>query len=147
MNKRDLAIRDISVAAYTVPTDFPEADGTFAWDKTTIVIVHASAGGETGLGYTYADIGAAEVIQHTLIPVVCGKDAMDVPACWEAMRHQIRNLGRPGICSMAIAAVDSALWDLKARLLNVPLVRLLGAAQPSVEIYGSGGFTSYSIGQ
>lgn len=147
VSKKDLAIRDISVAAYTVPTDFPEADGTFAWDKTTIVIVHVNAAEEAGIGYTYADIGTAEVIQRTLLPVIRGKDAMDVPACWEAMRHQIRNLGRPGICSMAIAAVDCALWDLKAKLLNVPLVRLLGAAQPSVEIYGSGGFTSYSIAQ
>ena len=72
---------------------------------------------------------------------------MSVPACWSEMRHAIRNLGRPGICSMAIAAVDSALWDLKAKLLDLPLVSLLGAAQPSVEIYGSGGFTSYSIEQ
>ena len=72
---------------------------------------------------------------------------MSVPACWSEMRHAIRNLGRPGICSMAIAAVDSALWDLKAKLLNLPLVSLLGAAQPSVEIYGSGGFTSYSVEQ
>lgn len=140
-------IREMSVEAYTVPTDFPEADGTLAWDKTTIVIVHASAADETGIGYTYADVATAQLIQGTLIPVIRGKDAMEVPACWSAMRHQIRNLGRPGICSMAIAAVDSALWDLKAKLLNVPLVVLLGAAQASVEAYGSGGFTSYSIGQ
>jgi L-alanine-DL-glutamate epimerase-like enolase superfamily enzyme len=46
---------------------------------------------------------------------------------------------------MAIAAVDAALWDLKARLLEVPLVTLLGAAQDAVPVYGSGGFTSYSI--
>ena len=72
---------------------------------------------------------------------------MSVPARWSEMRHAIRNLGRPGICSMAIAAVDTALWDLKAKLLNLPLVSLLGMAQPSVEIYGSGGFTSYTIDQ
>jgi L-alanine-DL-glutamate epimerase-like enolase superfamily enzyme len=59
------------------------------------------------------------------------------------MVRQIRNLGRPGICSMAIAAVDVALWDLKARLLDLPLWRLLGAVRDSVPIYGSGGFTSY----
>ncbi|HZU21233.1 MAG TPA: enolase C-terminal domain-like protein, partial [Terriglobales bacterium] len=54
------------------------------------------------------------------------------------------NLGRPGICSMAIAAVDSALWDLKARLLGLPLVTLLGQVREAIPIYGSGGFTSYS---
>jgi len=45
---------------------------------------------------------------------------------------------------MAIAAVDAALWDLKARLFDVALVTLLGAARKAAPIYGSGGFTSYS---
>src|SRR6185312_12184822 len=52
-----------------------------------------------------------------------------------------------GLCSMAISAVDTALWDLKARLLDVPLVSLLGQARRPVPAYGSGGFTSYSIAQ
>jgi L-alanine-DL-glutamate epimerase-like enolase superfamily enzyme len=69
---------------------------------------------------------------------------MDVAGNWEAMVGSIRNLGRAGISSMAIAAVDNALWDLKARLLDVPLVRLLGAVRTAVPIYGSGGFTSYT---
>jgi L-alanine-DL-glutamate epimerase-like enolase superfamily enzyme len=60
------------------------------------------------------------------------------------MVSRVRNLGRPGIASMAISAVDTALWDLKARLLNIPLVTLLGAVRKAVPIYGSGGFTSYS---
>jgi L-alanine-DL-glutamate epimerase-like enolase superfamily enzyme len=72
---------------------------------------------------------------------------MDVPASWASMVHAIRNLGRPGIASMAIAAVDNALWDLKARLLNLPLVTLLGAARVSIPIYGSGGFTTYTTAQ
>jgi|SRR5665213_2965493 len=141
------AIREVSVTAYIVPTDSPESDGTLEWDKTTLVLVHVQAGGKTGIGYTYADIAAADFIKGTLAPLMREKDPMDVPACWSAMRHAIRNLGRPGICSMAIAAVDSAMWDLKAQLLNLPLSSLLGADQSSVEIYGSGGFTSYSIGQ
>ena len=61
------------------------------------------------------------------------------------MVHAIRNLGRPGIVSMAIAAVDLALWDLKARLLRLPLCKLLGMAHDRVPIYGSGGFTSYPL--
>jgi L-alanine-DL-glutamate epimerase-like enolase superfamily enzyme len=60
------------------------------------------------------------------------------------MVHAIRNLGRPGISSMAISAVDASLWDLKARLLELPLVTLLGQRRDSAPIYGSGGFTSYS---
>jgi L-alanine-DL-glutamate epimerase-like enolase superfamily enzyme len=56
----------------------------------------------------------------------------------------VRNVGRPGIASMAIAAVDVALWDLKAKLLNLPLVGLFGAVHDEVAVYGSGGFTSYT---
>jgi L-alanine-DL-glutamate epimerase-like enolase superfamily enzyme len=61
------------------------------------------------------------------------------------MGNQVRNAGRPGIAFCAISAVDQALWDLKARLLDVPLVVLLGAAHDGVPIYGSGGFCSYSL--
>jgi L-alanine-DL-glutamate epimerase-like enolase superfamily enzyme len=137
-------IERLDVSAYTVPTDFPESDGTYTWDKTTIVIVEAYAGGKRGLGYTYADVATAKLIQEMLVNVVHGRDAMNVPGCWQAMVESIRNLGRPGIASMAIAAVDAALWDLKARLFDVALVTLLGAVRESAPIYGSGGFTSYS---
>ena len=63
---------------------------------------------------------------------------------WTAMISRVRNLGRSGIAAMAVSAVDIALWDLKARLLDLPLTTLLGAVRESVPIYGSGGFTSYS---
>jgi len=135
----------IKVSAFKIPTDAPESDGTFAWDSTTLVLVEAQAAGTTGIGYTFADNATAILIKDTLIDVVCGRDAMAVPGHWIAMVEAIRNLGRPGIASMAIAAVDTALWDLKARLLDVPLVTLFGAARNGVPVYGSGGFTSYSI--
>ena len=141
---RGVAIERLDVSAYTVPTDAPESDGTYSWDKTTIVIVEASAGGKRGLGYTYADEATARLISEMLVHVVQGQDAMNVPGCWLNMVKSIRNLGRPGIASMAIAAVDAALWDLKARLLDVALVTLLGAVRKAAPIYGSGGFTSYS---
>ncbi|MGH9452174.1 MAG: enolase C-terminal domain-like protein [Terriglobia bacterium] len=138
------AIERIDVSAFTVPTDFPESDGTIKWDKTTLVVVEATAGGIRSLGYTYADTATARLVNDLLARVVQGLDAMDVPGAWAAMVHAIRNLGRPGIAAMAIAAVDGALWDLKARLLDLPLVALLGAVRKSVPVYGSGGFTSYS---
>jgi L-alanine-DL-glutamate epimerase-like enolase superfamily enzyme len=139
-----VAIERLDVSAYTVPTDSPESDGTYKWDKTTIVIVEASGGGKRGLGYTYADEATAKLISEMLVHVVQGQDVMNVPGCWLSMVESIRNLGRPGIASMAIAAVDAALWDLKARLLDVALVTLLGAVRSAAPIYGSGGFTSYS---
>lgn len=143
----EVAIERLDVSAFIIPTDFPESDGTLAWDKTTLVVVEATGGGIRSLGYTYADTATALLIKDFLTPVIIGRDVMAVPAAWAAMVHAIRNLGRPGIVSMAIAAVDAALWDLKARLLDRPLVTLLGAARESVPVYGSGGFTSYSLDQ
>jgi len=140
-----VAVERVRVAAYLVPTDAPESDGTLAWDATTIVVVQADGGGRCGLGYTYADASAARLVESKLAAVVEGRDALAVPAAWRAMVDSIRNLGRPGICSAAIAAVDVALWDLKARLLELPLADLLGRAHESVPLYGSGGFTSYSL--
>jgi L-alanine-DL-glutamate epimerase-like enolase superfamily enzyme len=141
----EAAVEQLEVAAYEVPTDAPEADGTLAWDSTTVVVVHAHAGGETGLGYTYADTATAKLVQSKLAGAVCGRDAFSPQGAWAAMVSALRNLGRPGVSSMAIAAVDCALWDLKARLLGLPLCKLLGMANDSVPIYGSGGFTSYSV--
>jgi L-alanine-DL-glutamate epimerase-like enolase superfamily enzyme len=143
----DAPIERITVAAYRIPTDGPEADGTITWDATTMVVVTAHAGTTTGLGYTYAHEAAACVIRQTLEPLLIGRDALDLPAAWEAMVRSVRNLGRPGVASMAIAAVDAALWDLKARILGVPVVGLLGAARERIALYGSGGFTTYSLSQ
>jgi L-alanine-DL-glutamate epimerase-like enolase superfamily enzyme len=138
-------IEKIEVSAFTVPTDFPEEDGTYAWNSTTLVVVEAFAPGGRGLGYTYADEAAARLIETKLSEQVVGLDPMDVPRAWDAMMRSIRNLGRPGLCATAISAVDSALWDLKARMLGVPLASLLGAVRDAVPVYGSGGFTSYPI--
>ncbi len=144
MGNSKVPINRVQVSSHTIPTDFPESDGTIKWDRTTIVIVEAFAGDKQGLGYTYADSATAALIRSKLAEVINGLDAMSPPAAYMEMWRQIRNLGRPGICSMAISAVDNALWDLKARLLGVPLVTLLGPQREGALIYGSGGFTSYS---
>jgi L-alanine-DL-glutamate epimerase-like enolase superfamily enzyme len=138
-------IERLEVRAVTVPTDAPEQDGTFDWDSTTIVIVEARAGGCAGLGYTYGDASTGTFVESLLAPVVTGRDPLDVRAAWDAMQRAVRNAGRPGLGAMAIAAVDVALWDLKARLLDVPVVTLLDAEHDAVPVYGSGGFTSYSL--
>jgi L-alanine-DL-glutamate epimerase-like enolase superfamily enzyme len=139
-----IPIEDLSISAFTIPTDSPEADGTYEWNSTTIVIVEVAGGGKEGLGYTYADAATAKLIDDKLKEIVIGRDAMAVQGAWLAMVHSIRNLGRSGICAMAISAVDTALWDLKARLLDLPMVTLLGQVRDALPIYGSGGFTNYS---
>ncbi|HWK26484.1 MAG TPA: enolase C-terminal domain-like protein [Solirubrobacter sp.] len=138
-------IEQLAVAAYTVPTEVPEADGTFAWRATTLVVVHAAAGGERGLGYTYADVATARLAEDHLGGAVRGLDALAPQRAWWAMVRAVRNLGRSGVAAMAISAVDVALWDLKAKLLELPLATLLGAVHEEVPVYGSGGFTSFSV--
>lgn len=137
-------VEDIRVSSYRIPTDLPEADGTIAWDSTGLILVDAFAGGKTGLGYTYADPPTALLIRDLLAQKVKGRDAMDIPGAYAEMVQAIRNLGRPGIVSMAISAVDVALWDLKARLLDLPLASLLGKVRDGAAVYGSGGFTTYN---
>lgn len=134
----------VGVSAYIIPTDAPESDGTLEWDSTTLVLVRINAGGASGIGYTYADTATAALIRDKLAPLLHGRDALSINARWQDMAIAIRNLGRPGICSMAISAVDVALWDLKGKLLNVSLAALLGPARPAIPVYGSGGFTSYA---
>lgn len=137
-------ISKTSVRVYTVPTDAPEADGTFSWDKTTMVLVELTAGNARGIGYTYADAATAKAAEHLLKHVIAGTDPFEGPALWTKMQMAVRNLGNRGIAAMAISAIDNALWDLRAKLLNVSLVQLLGAARTSIPAYGSGGFTSYN---
>ena len=138
-------VESVAVSAYTVPTDLPESDGTAEWDSTTIVVVELRGGGKTGLGYTYAPAAAGKLVEEKLAEVVEGRDAYAIAGAWEAMGVELRNAGRPGIGFCAISAVDLALWDLKARLLELPLVDLVGRAREAAPIYGSGGFTSYSL--
>ncbi|MUL40549.1 mandelate racemase [Streptomonospora sp. PA3] len=140
---QDPAVTGVRAAAYTVPTDRPSADGTLTWDSTTIVIVRVAGGGHEGIGWTYGPAAIAAIVRDKLEPVVNGRPVLDVSAALEAMVRAVRNAGRPGAVGYAISAVETALWDLKARLLGLPLYRLLGAMREEVPLYGSGGLTSY----
>jgi L-alanine-DL-glutamate epimerase-like enolase superfamily enzyme len=143
MNRQDRQITAVDTSSYVIPTDAPESDGTFAWDRTTMVVVEVSAGGVRGLGYTYADGATATLARDYLAKLLLGQDVFSIPALYARMVQAVRNLGRAGIAAMAISAIDAALWDTKARILGLPLVSLLGDARAAVPVYGSGGFTSY----
>ncbi|GFG53591.1 mandelate racemase [Mycolicibacterium agri] len=136
-------VTGLNAAAYTIPTDGPEADGTLAWDHTTLVVAQAQCGDTVGTGWTYGHASCADVIIDLLTRHVLGADAMAIGAAHRAMTSALRNVGRTGIGAQALSAVDVALWDLKARLLETPLHLLLGSDHTEVPVYGSGGFTTY----
>ncbi|HEY1823997.1 MAG TPA: enolase C-terminal domain-like protein [Trebonia sp.] len=136
-------VDNVTAAVYQLPTDQPEADGTLAWSSTTLVIAVVTGGGRTGLGYTYGSGACKPLIEGELAAAVTGLGVFDTGAALQAMVHAVRNLGRPGVASYAISAVETALWDLKGVLLGLPVSSLLGAVRDTVPVYGSGGFTTY----
>src|SRR5690349_7395822 len=139
----DAVVERLEASVHTVPTDAAEADGTLAWDSTTMVLVRVGSGEHTGIGWTYGPPACSYVVRDKLAGVVLGTDALDVGRAFVGMVAAIRNDSRPGVAGYALSAVDVALWDLKARLLGLPLHRLLGAVRDEVPVYGSGGFTTY----
>ncbi|MGB8704003.1 MAG: enolase C-terminal domain-like protein [Gillisia sp.] len=143
LHNRNFTLEKASVSAYKIPTEAPESDGTLKWDHTTLVLVQLESNGVEGIGYTYANPATAFMINRQLLSLLEDENILNISLLWEKMLHHIRNLGRPGISSMAIAAVDNALWDLKAKILNLPLCTLFGQIHSEIPVYASGGFTSY----
>jgi L-alanine-DL-glutamate epimerase-like enolase superfamily enzyme len=144
MTASDISVEKVNVSAYTIPTDAPEGDGTLRWDSTTLIICEIHAAAEAGLGYSYGNQATALVADNLAHKCLLRRAALDIPALHATMLREARNDGSHGIASMAISALDAALWDLKAKQLGSSLVDLFGAAHASVAAYGSGGFTTYS---
>lgn len=144
MSDSQAKIHGVRAQAYRIPTDKPEADGTLAWNSTTLVVVEVTAANHKGLGYTYTDACITALIEGMLAEAIAGGDALDVLGCGRALQKAVRNLGREGLVASAISALDVALWDLKAKLLDLPLAKLLGTYREALPIYGSGGFTTYT---
>jgi len=139
------SIAALDTMVLRIPTAGPEADGTLEWRTTTMLIVEAvTESGSRGIGYSYTSAAAGVVVAEQLVEVVVGRQPSEALQAWDGMARAVRNVGLPGIAAAAISAVDTALWDLRARLAGLPLFRFIGAHRTEVPIYGSGGFTSAS---
>ena len=101
-------------------------------------------GGIEGLGMTYRSPGTKDVIENALKNLLIGKDPLDIEKLWTEMYWAVRGYGRKGIAFCAISAVDIGLWYLKAKSVNLPLYKFLGAYTDSVPVYGSGEWTNFS---
>lgn len=137
-------ITRLDSAAYRVPLPVTLSDSTHG-SITHFELITArvtDADGETGLGYTYTvDSGGLAI--HSLMardlgPVVTGRDADRIEETWQAMWWALHFGGRGGQTSLAIAAVDIALWDLAAKRAGRPLWRHLGGFDPAVPCYAGG---------
>ncbi len=136
-----------TATSYTIPTDAPEADGTFGWNSTTLIVVELHAEGATGLGYTYSHKVTAPLCRDLIEKIVVGGNPLESAGLFHKLCAAQRNYGREGIAATALSAIDVALWDLKAKIFDKPLVSLLGQAHDAAPVYGSGGFTVYDDGQ
>ncbi|RMI30388.1 enolase C-terminal domain-like protein [Nocardia stercoris] len=140
-------IDSVTTGTYRFPTPQPEADGTLTWDSTVAVTVTVGAGYERGLGWTYGSPAVATVVNEHLRPLLLDSSPADITDLGHRLRRACRNIGVPGVTTYALSAVDIALWDLKARLLQVPLPELLGRVRDATVVYGSGGFVNLTDDQ
>lgn len=112
-----------------------------------MVLVELACGDVMGVGYTYTHSTAAPLAQSLIDEVIVGSDPFESSALFSRLRYKQRNYGRSGIAVCALSAIDIALWDLRSKLMDQPLVRVLGQMREAAQVYGSGGFTTYTDAQ
>ncbi len=139
-----MTIESVDVSQYRLPLDPPLTDATHGamsvFDVTVVDI--RTDDGATGSGYTYtagrASGAVRSLIADDFAPLLIGADAERIEGLWQRLWHAVHYVGRGGPASFAQAAIDVALWDLKARRAGVPLWRLLGGHDPVVRCYAGG---------
>jgi L-alanine-DL-glutamate epimerase-like enolase superfamily enzyme len=119
-----------------------DAIQSFVSQETPIVRI-TDADGVTGTGYSYT-IGTGghsvvELLKRTLVPAIIGRDAMEIERIWRDLLFLTHATTTGAITSIALAAIDTALWDLKARKLGQPLHILAGGAQDAIPLYTTEG--------
>jgi L-alanine-DL-glutamate epimerase-like enolase superfamily enzyme len=137
-------ITAIETKCFSIPLPFAMANprhGTMTSFELITTVVRDADGAE-GLGYTFT-VGASglaivTLIDRYLMHRLVGLDAERIEQCWQHMWWALHYGGRGGPVSLAISAVDIALWDLKARRFKVPLWRLLGGNDQRVPVYVGG---------
>jgi L-alanine-DL-glutamate epimerase-like enolase superfamily enzyme len=142
----DMTIRDIRITLLRVPwPDDPWLRGhAFGPARNILVLEVETAGGIVGMGYLFVFRPGlrtiAACLEEAIIPRVLGKDATAVEAIWHDLWHATMTYGRGGIATMAMSAVDIALWDAVGKRASLPLHRLWGHFRAEIPAYGSGCF-------
>src|ERR687897_819632 len=137
-----MKIERVETAYYRLPLEPMGDAGHGAIDTEELITLKLHAEGLTGHGYAYT-IGRGgravkALIDHDIVPMVHGQDATNIRGLWDLMWQRLLYVGRGGIASFSIAAVDVALWDLYGSREGKPLYALLGAEPREIPAYGSG---------
>lgn len=135
-------IGKITAVALEVPVSFDEI-GSDRKQKTPMVLVEVETSeGLKGHGITSITQGVvvAEAINKVAAPALAGHDALANEKAWSTLYWTLSPWGQTGYASHAIAAIDLAIWDIKAKAAGEPLWRLMGGARSKVEAYATCGF-------
>ena len=137
-------VRDFETSHYRIPLAAPMFDATHG--KMThfevIVVKLRDDSGVEGIGYTYT-IGRGGAAIRSLLDLdiretIIGSDPTRIEQLWDTMWWRLHYVGRGGLVSFAISAVDIALWDLAAKRQQLPLWKVLGGFNPEVRCYAGG---------
>jgi L-alanine-DL-glutamate epimerase-like enolase superfamily enzyme len=141
-------ISKVEVHLVSAPIKGSFADATRKVETVGYTIVRITTEqGVEGFGITYHEVGGEAtkcLILKNMAPKLIGRNALETEAIWQEFFHYLRGVGRKGLMFCALSAVDIALWDLKGKIFNLPLYKLLGGNKTKVPVYCSGGWTSYS---
>jgi L-alanine-DL-glutamate epimerase-like enolase superfamily enzyme len=140
-------ISDIEVHLVSTHAAGGLADATRKVERVGITIVRVKTDqGLEGVGVTYHEVGGSAIkaiIRDDMLPRLKGRDPFDTEVIWRDFFAIFRGVGRKGLMFCALSAIDFALWDLKGKILGMPLHRLLGGGRSRVPVYASGGWSSY----
>lgn len=140
-------IKNVKASLLASPVQTGFQDATRKVETVGMCVVQVTTEqGLTGIGVTYHEVGGEaikELIEKYFAPKLIDRDPFQTEAIWEELFHYARGVGRKGLSFCALSAVDIALWDLKGKILDLPLYCLLGGNEKQVPIYASGGWTSH----
>ena len=149
-------IRTLTLSHVVLPLDNPVSDAKVLTGRqkplteTVLLFVEVETEqGLRGMGFSYSK-RAGGPAQYAHLKEVCeiavGQDPSDIAKIYESLMWAGASVGRSGVATQAVAALDVALWDLKARRADLPLAKLLGAHRDSCRVYNtSGGFLQASV--
>lgn len=147
MNAQTVSGIDVYLCETHIKGNF--ADSTRKVETIGFVVVKVKMNdGRYGIGVTYHEVGGEAIrdfVKFAIEPKLIGRSPFETETLYEENFHYMRGVGRKGLAFCAYSAVDIALWDLKGKLLDMPLYRVLGGVKNVVPIYASGGWTSYTL--